>query len=456
MEASEDEHDNFILITSDSPYKITDATEQFQNKYIFYSPSIIASIDVSLPMPQDVFIYNKGRTIDPADIFQQTTRTRNINKLYYYSEVKTHLPIYESLDECRTINQNLTTTSKEIFEVCSSNNNMDDEIINENTFFDMYIYSEYVADIFNTNKTVHYEKILKEEGFILSSVGTVQKLDKVIQNEMKERVENIKDETFNDFIETGSCSENLQSNLELLGFDSNTDKDILLKYKPELTDKLKLTEHLNIIRCLKDYLTINVKIAKVEDASYSIQCLNSIYHKISIVRQLAKDMNIQFLDVNVSLNDIKLNTINDKKWLLMCKMFRLNRKAPTTKGDIFKLYISLLKHIMTSDIIITKQNTKMVNKSRGYIYKLNKDAIIHHIELDKYTNRNLINYDETILKGLNIEKPKQCKLIENVETLDDDPFVDSDDESDENCQEYQQQNTYIQSILDYGLDENDI
>jgi hypothetical protein len=137
-------------------------------------------------------------------------------------------------------------------------------------------------------------------------------------------------------------------------------------------------------------------------------------------------------------------------------MFRLNRKAPTTKGDIFKLYISLLKHIMTSDIIITKQNTKMVNKSRGYIYKLNKDAIIHHIELDKYTNRNLINYDETILKGLNIEKPKQCKLIENVETLDDDPFVDSDDESDENCQEYQQQNTYIQSILDYGLDENDI
>lgn len=59
-----------------------------------------------------LYIYNKGRTIDPADIFQQTTRTRNINKLYYYSEVKAHEPIYNSIeDECRNINLILTTTT---------------------------------------------------------------------------------------------------------------------------------------------------------------------------------------------------------------------------------------------------------------------------------------------------------------------------------------------------------
>ena len=81
---SVDEHDKFILITSESPFKITDATEQF---------------NVSFSDAQDVFIYNKGRTIDPADIFQQTTKTRNINKLYYYSEVKAHEPIYNSIDE---------------------------------------------------------------------------------------------------------------------------------------------------------------------------------------------------------------------------------------------------------------------------------------------------------------------------------------------------------------------
>jgi hypothetical protein len=32
--APESEHDKFILITSESPFKITDATEQFKNKYI--------------------------------------------------------------------------------------------------------------------------------------------------------------------------------------------------------------------------------------------------------------------------------------------------------------------------------------------------------------------------------------------------------------------------------------
>jgi len=273
--APESEHDKFILITSESPFKITDATEQFKNKYIFYSPSIIASIDVSFSDAQDVFIYNKGRTIDPSDIFQQTIRTRNINKLYYYSEVKTHEPMYNSLDECRSINLDLTTTSKEIFEVCSSNDSSDDEIINENTFFEMFVYNEYVSDIFSTNKTVHYENILIDEGFTLSSVGNVQKLNKIIRDEMKEIAQNIKEEIFNEFIESGNCDENLQTNLNLLGLDTITDKNEFLKYRLEITDKYKLTEHLNIIRTFKDELTISVKIAKVEEESYTVQCMNS-------------------------------------------------------------------------------------------------------------------------------------------------------------------------------------
>ena len=231
------EAENFILITSESPFKITNATEQFKDKFIFYSPSIIASIDVSFPDAQDVFIYNKGRTIDPSDIFQQTTRTRNINKLYYYSEVKTHEPIYNSLDECRNINLDLTTTSKEIFEVCSSNDSSDDEVINENTFFELFVYNEYVSDIFNTNKTVHYENILKDEGFVLSSIGNAQKLNKVIKDEMKEMIQSIKKEIFDKFIETDYCDENLQTNLNLLGLDTITDKNELLKYRPEITDK---------------------------------------------------------------------------------------------------------------------------------------------------------------------------------------------------------------------------
>jgi len=249
-----------------------------------------------------------------------------------------------------------TNEKKEIFEVCSSNDTSDDEVINENTFFKMFIYNEYVADIFNTNKTVHYENILKDEGFIISSVGNAQKLNKIIKYEMKEITQNIKEEIFNEFIESGNCDESLQNNLNLLGLDTITDNDILLKYRQEITDKFKLTEHLNIIRTFKDDLTISVKIAQIENENYNIQCMNSIYHKISMVKQLTKDMNVQFLDISIKPDDISFYVINNKKWLLMQKMFRINRKVPSTKDEMFKLYISLLKHITTNDIIIAERD----------------------------------------------------------------------------------------------------
>lgn len=49
----------------------------------------------------------------------------------------------------------------------------------------MFIYNEQVPDIFSTNKTVHNENILNDVGFVLSSVGNAQKLNKIIKDEMK-------------------------------------------------------------------------------------------------------------------------------------------------------------------------------------------------------------------------------------------------------------------------------
>ena len=90
---------------------------------------------------------------------------------------------------------------------------------------------------------------------------------------IQKRTENINDETFNEFIQTGNCSENLQTNLNLLGLDTIADNDILLKYKDQITDKFKLSEHLNIIITLKDDQTKAVKIVKAEETSYNIQCI---------------------------------------------------------------------------------------------------------------------------------------------------------------------------------------
>ena len=79
---------------------------------------IIFGVDFSIKQSQDVFIINKGRTLDPSAIFQQTTRTSNKKHLYYYSELSNKDPFYELFDDCKQMYLNIRNKSQEINEVC--------------------------------------------------------------------------------------------------------------------------------------------------------------------------------------------------------------------------------------------------------------------------------------------------------------------------------------------------
>ena len=118
------------------------------------------------------------------------------------------------------------------------------------------------------------------------------------------------------------------------------------------------------------------------------------------------------------------------------------RPKPTDKNDLFKMYISMIKNISYNDIILSKQ--KRDNNNKKYVsYELNNKILKnYHIKLNLYSNKYLSNYDESILKKLDVDKPKRPnKLILNT----NDPFVD---DNNENCK------TNI-NYLDYGLEDDD-
>ena len=56
----EQDKDKFLFITSNSKIEIIDASKQFKNKFVFYSPSITTGIDFSIEDKQDVFIYSRS------------------------------------------------------------------------------------------------------------------------------------------------------------------------------------------------------------------------------------------------------------------------------------------------------------------------------------------------------------------------------------------------------------
>jgi hypothetical protein len=109
------------------------------------------------------------------------------------------------------------------------------------------------------------------------------------------------------------------------------------------------------------------------------------------------------------------------------------------------MYISIIKNITCPEFIITNR----IGKLKIASYQLNIELINHHIKLNLYSNKYLTNYDETILKMLNIEKPKRpIKYVKKI--IDNDDIFFEDDEI-----QQIKANISTEHHLDYGLDDDD-
>ena len=60
-DVTEQDKDKFIIISVNNKLEIKNASEQFKNKFAFYSPSITTGVDFSIEDKQDVFIYIHGQ-----------------------------------------------------------------------------------------------------------------------------------------------------------------------------------------------------------------------------------------------------------------------------------------------------------------------------------------------------------------------------------------------------------
>ena len=81
---------------------------------------------------QDVFIYIKGHTLTPFMAYQQTTRCRNINTLYYDSETESKRDIYENVKDVQQTYHDAVKTNKRITEICASISQNDEDVLIEN------------------------------------------------------------------------------------------------------------------------------------------------------------------------------------------------------------------------------------------------------------------------------------------------------------------------------------
>ena len=259
--------------------------EQFKNKFIFYSPKIRHSIDFSICDAQDVFIYIKGRSLDPMGIFQQTTRTRNIDTLYYYSHVESYEPKFESLDHVKDHYSEIENASRQINDICNIIDENDNEAILKNNFFNIYCNNEYINDCYRTNKLKHFENILIENGFDLTSSGFLQKISKDADKEMSNQLILNKDELFDDYIQSNNRNHEqfniINENISTLQLNNVSDEKLII-YKNIILDKYEIQKNFNFDRLQKTDEYVNKKLLQIEKENFSFKCYNSTYHKKKI------------------------------------------------------------------------------------------------------------------------------------------------------------------------------
>jgi len=423
--AKEEQKKNFVLITADEAPKITNATEQFKNKFVFYSPKMVYGVDFNnIETAQDVFIYIKGMTITPSESFQQATRTRNIKNLYFHGVDKNKEVRFKTLNEVEDFYKTHIELSQKLNLISKYLNEKDEQIIYESSFFKLYCYNEYIRHVYKSNKIKHFEEILKQFGFNVETVGESKKLDKQKKKMMELTLKTFETDFINKFIEDNDKDkpeyEEINKRVEILKLST---VEQMKTYSQYLCDGKLVLEHFNRIDFLRTDAEINMKFNTVEHNNYKIKTVKNLYHKIKLIRQLEDTYDINITNEIINNNTTAIN-FDDNLYKLIAGVFKTEKKKPTKFNEVVNLYISMVKHIdenlIISKQLMTKENRKKTKHQLSYKI-LHEDLKLNQLR-KPYLN-HIKNIDNLIIKCN--ETTIDPIIINNDDVNNTDDFIDN-------------------------------
>ena len=147
---------------------------------------------------------------------------------------------------------------------------------------------------------------------------------------MKEATTEQKEKLFNEFL----VAENMDLNkftpiVERMTFlNLPNDKKVLEQYKDVLTDDKVLESHLNLIRLLKSDDYIKSKLNKIDNETFKVKTIDTIYNKIHIIRNFEKSFNLKPLQVDYKTSEPI--EIKDELWAFVKKLLIYTTKSAQT------------------------------------------------------------------------------------------------------------------------------
>ena len=154
---------------------------------------------------------------------------------------------------------------------------------------------------------------------------------------------------------------------------------------------VKIEEHDAVIRLLKSDNYIAGKLENLKDNSYDVKTLQNSCHKISVLRQLEQDYGIGFLEVDAK-EDGEIEMSYNRHRMIK-RLFGTEKKKPTTRKELMKIYVSMIKHITTKEMVVSLRSKRKANRDEVE-YSLNDDLVKEHIGLNAWKNPMLRDFAE--------------------------------------------------------------
>lgn len=213
---------------------------------------------------------------------------------------------------------------------------------------------------------------------------------------MDSRVIKINEKLFDDYVNNvddrnKKIYEKINERVKLLNLPKNK-KEVLIRYKEQITDPYKLAKHYNIMRLFKSDKYIDEKFQEAIKNNFDCKTINNIYNKIKIIKNIERKYGIfEFCVTNNYLKftnrlDTKSvwenNPLKNDEYNLIKNIFRISKNIPQNNDELILMYVTMIKNICGSEIIISKQIQN--NNERKRYYDYNNEHIQFHYNLASY------------------------------------------------------------------------
>ena len=275
--------DEWLIYSSEVDYGLID-TSTWNDKYVFYTPTIIYGIDYNFKFI-DVFCFVYKNHLNPLQIYQMISRARKQNIVHVYCKEKEYFIKYKSVED--VVNE-VQLYEKNFGCLLPEYNNYID--IDDKPYRIMYYNYKFMDSILKTNIRGYLIDIMENRGYKITYnnciKGDLMDKKEITKTKIKERI------------------------IELLSLD----KKNLSEFEQTLVSNDKnIEKHFNLRIFL--YSDINKKLTISIEENLFVETLKNKYSTIKICKELLSVLGMNSLDdLNKEVSK-KFNSVIENDWL---------------------------------------------------------------------------------------------------------------------------------------------